>query len=255
MNITQTGLESYALQGNYLRITSYTGGTFDYGYMSGSTDGFYTGQAPDGNYYPVYELQSGSTYSTLIWDIVFGSVNRFQLIVYTGGTSVINKPAELPAGNYYTTNLSTLQDGISYPKPGTHNFILRDWTFTYPAVCPTSTPSLTPTNTSTPNNTNTPTNTRTPTNTPTNTSTNTQTPTNTSTNTQTPSPTKPLYYKLDACAPASGQVYTYIIPTLTNQRYYDYINAVYYVWDNTTTTVPGTIGSVNIVSGQSGCPA
>jgi hypothetical protein len=63
-----------------------------------------------------------------------------------------------------------------------------------------------------------------------------------------------VYYKLDACAPASGQAYTTIVPILANQRYIDAVNFIYYVWDNTTTTVPGTIVSVNLVSGQTGCP-
>ena len=82
-------------------------------------------------------------------------------------------------------------------------------------------------------------------------------PTVTPTNTNTPTPTSTIpvtYYKLDACAPESGQAYTNVTPGIASQRYYDVPNAIFYVWDNTTTISPGTIVSVNIVSGQSGCP-
>lgn len=132
-----------------------------------------------------------------------------------------------------------------------------------PSITPSITPTQTPTGTvcpgltptMTPSNTATPTRTLPLTSTPTNTQTATQTRTPTQTGTQTPTPTRPLYYKLDSCTGGFPQVYTAIIPGIASQRYYDYINAVYYVWDNTTTVSPGTIGTVNIVSGQSGCPA
>jgi hypothetical protein len=62
------------------------------------------------------------------------------------------------------------------------------------------------------------------------------------------------YYKLDACAPDSGQLYTSIPPGLANQKYIDSVTLIYYVWDNTSTTSPGTIGgNLQLVSGQSGC--
>jgi hypothetical protein len=79
------------------------------------------------------------------------------------------------------------------------------------------------------------------------------TPTPTATPLPTPTPT-PIYYKLNACSGGFGVVYTAITPGVTNQRYFDYTTSTYYVWDNTTTSVPGVIGSVNILSGQSGCP-
>lgn len=65
-----------------------------------------------------------------------------------------------------------------------------------------------------------------------------------------------LYYKLDACNPALGQCYTSITPVLSSQAYIDAITSDYYVWDNTVgTPSPGTLcgGSIQIVSGQSGC--
>jgi hypothetical protein len=77
----------------------------------------------------------------------------------------------------------------------------------------------------------------------------------TPTPTLTPSPTNQvIYYKMDACSPASGQGYTNITPGIANQRYFDSTNSVFYVWDNTTTINPGTIVSVVTISGQSNCP-
>ena len=69
-----------------------------------------------------------------------------------------------------------------------------------------------------------------------------------------------VYYKLDSCSAGYGQLYTSIFPgtsptTLANQRYIDSITLVYYVWDNTSTIAPGTIGTnLQKVSGQVGCP-
>ena len=80
-------------------------------------------------------------------------------------------------------------------------------------------------------------------------------PTPTPTSTPFPSPTpSALYYKLNSCSDFAPSIYTAITPGVASQRYYDYINNIYYVWDNLTTSVPGSIGSVAIISGQSGCP-
>lgn len=89
--------------------------------------------------------------------------------------------------------------------------------------------------------------------TPTITPTNTPTVTPTPNPTPTPTATRPIYYKLDNCS-GGAQGYTSITPGVANQRYYDFLNAVYYVWDNTTTLTPGAIPNVAIVSGQAGCP-
>jgi hypothetical protein len=78
-------------------------------------------------------------------------------------------------------------------------------------------------------------------------------PTTTTTSTTTPPPG--TYYKLDSCDPLYGTLYTSIVPDVANQRYIDSVTLVYYVWDNTTTTSPGTIGgNLQKVAGQSGCP-
>ena len=65
-----------------------------------------------------------------------------------------------------------------------------------------------------------------------------------------------LYYRLDACNPALGQCYTSVTPGQSNQRYIEAISGEYYVWDNTSTTSPGTIctGSIQALPGQVGCP-
>jgi hypothetical protein len=77
----------------------------------------------------------------------------------------------------------------------------------------------------------------------------------------TPAPTTPptpapvvTYYKLDSCTEGYGQLYTAITPGLANQKYIDSVTLIYYIWDNTSTTSPGTIGgNLQIVSGQAGC--
>jgi hypothetical protein len=105
-------------------------------------------------------------------------------------------------------------------------------------VCPSPTP--TPTNTPTPPVT--------PSNTP--------TPPVTPTNTPTPSVTPPLYYTLNGC---TGQpLYdTTITPILSSQRYVDPVSGTFWVWDNApgTSSPQQTVNSsLQIVSGQSGCP-
>ena len=64
-----------------------------------------------------------------------------------------------------------------------------------------------------------------------------------------------LYYRVDSCDVGGGQLYTSLTPSLTNQRYIDSVTLIYYVWDNTTTESPGTIGgNLQLVSGQTNCP-
>jgi hypothetical protein len=73
------------------------------------------------------------------------------------------------------------------------------------------------------------------------------------------------WYKLNACDSGGGQVYTKITPILSSQRYIDSQTLAYYTWDNAaainhtqsymTNNGFNTNGSIQIVSGQSGCPA
>jgi hypothetical protein len=90
------------------------------------------------------------------------------------------------------------------------------------------------------------------------------TPTTTTTTTTTVSPTTtttttegPLYYTLNSCDPGDPLYDTTITPILTNQRYVDPISGNFWVWDNAagTSSPQQTVNSsLQIVSGQSGCP-
>lgn len=84
----------------------------------------------------------------------------------------------------------------------------------------------------------------------------TSTPTNTPTRTSTPTPSSTLYYTLNGC---TGQpLYdTTITPILSSQRYVDPISGTFWTWDNApgTSSPQQTVNnSLQIVSGQSGCP-
>jgi hypothetical protein len=92
--------------------------------------------------------------------------------------------------------------------------------------------------------------------TPNPTSTPTNTPTNTPTRTSTPTPSSVLYYTLNGC---TGQpLYdTTITPVLASQRYVDPGDGTFWTWDNNAgTSFPQQTvnASLQIVSGQSGCP-
>ncbi len=78
-------------------------------------------------------------------------------------------------------------------------------------------------------------------------------PTTTIAPTTTATPT--TYYRLDSCSAGYGQLYTTIVPNLVSQRYIDSVTQIFYVWDNTTTTAPGTIGTnIQLVFAQQNCP-
>ena len=248
------------IDATYTRSHINSGGTFDYGYNkeSGGTDSIIYGVAPDGRNYPIFQYYNGTDYTTIYKRFLEYNQN-LGWYSQTQSTNILTGATFTGSMIGFSTG-DTLFNGVYYPPQGQMQFGL-DGIITYPTICPT--PTATPTNTKTPTATPTSTPTITPSNTSTSTPTNTQTstPTNTSTNTptntQTPTPTSttPItYYKLDACAPATGQGYTNITPGVANQRYFDFINSVYYVWDNTSTITPGTIVSVGIVSGQAGCP-
>ena len=96
----------------------------------------------------------------------------------------------------------------------------------------------------------------TPSNTPSNTPTIPITPSNTPTQTNTP--TAGIYYTLNPCEVGEPLYDTTIIPILANQAYIDPISGFYWTWDNAFATVlpQHTVnGSLQLVSGQSGCTA
>ena len=149
------------------------------GTYSATTDGYIFGLsivygiAPDYNYYRLYQSPLG----TIGWSI---GITPQRWGILTGGT-------------FYSIGTgTTLSGGVLFPTQGSQTY---SGYISYPAFCPTPTPTNTPTQTQTPSNTatqtQTPTTTTTLTATPTKTqtSTPTRTPTNTPSNTATPSNT------------------------------------------------------------------
>jgi hypothetical protein len=192
--------------GIYTRQYLASGQTFQFGYAiqnSAASGTIILGTAPDGKNYPIFQYPNGGDINTVYYMAQGGlplgwrSMEQAPNILSSGSTWVGGST------NLFLTSNSIEFDGVFYPESGQN---LRGY-ITYPVVCPTPTPTGTPTQTPTPTNTGTPTNTPTPsitasatqtptqtqtstqTPTPTNTETPTQTPTNTETPTQTPTPT------------------------------------------------------------------
>jgi hypothetical protein len=86
----------------------------------------------------------------------------------------------------------------------------------------------------------------------------TATPTPTPTATPTPTPTPaPSWYTLTACEVGGPQYDTQIVPLVASQRYYIPLEDKYWIWDNNAATINAENplnASLQIVSGQSGCP-
>ena len=133
----------------------------------------------------------------------------------------------------YTSNDKWFKDGLGNVfQLGTNGFIAV-WQSCSALPTPTPTPTATPTATPTP------------------------TPTATPTPTPTPTPST-LYYTVTSCE-SPGQAFdTTITPVLASQRYViPGMTPTYWIYDNNAaTTFPqNTVnGSLQIVSGQSGCP-
>jgi hypothetical protein len=190
ITINSTRTDRIEYNGTYYRLTSWSGGSFNYVYYSTNTAtwSFDTADA-SGNNAIAYGRFDGTNYYTIY--------ARTGLVVINDiGVYSVQKTANNYVIGFFPAGISALLDitlinvgGIMYPNPGLTG--INDFTVTYPQTCPTPTPTLT--QTSTPTNTQTPTSTigTTPSNTPTNTETNTSTPTptNTQTNTPTSSPT------------------------------------------------------------------
>ena len=199
INTTSTGLTEY--NGTYTRLTSWSGGTFNYAFYStpiinwvfDTTDfsGDYSvvyGRFNGTNYYTIFGINQGSP-----TDIGIYGVNK-RTDNYSVGLT--------PITSIVIVDTTLIRVGnIMYPSPGLNN---NNFYVSYPSSCPTPTPTLTqtitPTNTATPTQTLTPsitatqTQTATPTSTPpvitpTNTETTTNTPTQTNTDTPTSTPT------------------------------------------------------------------
>lgn len=185
-SITDEGVTGLSPNGTYNKLYSYTGGSFNYGYFSSiSPYTFVPGIAPDGNNYAVFGgVLSGGSYSCMVRSFVSG-VDVSWSIVQTSGDYVFNGGANIGQDKDYFTGQTT-SAGVVYPPQARTSISGQPKEFIYIAyssVCPSPTPSITPTNTQTPSVSPTSTLTPTPSVSPTNTS------TPTPTNTQTPTPT------------------------------------------------------------------
>ena len=151
--------------GTYQRVYSYTGGSFNGGYIQTSavtsTGIFYTGVMPETSLlYAIYIKQSGSTYHTLIMrDInppIVGQGSYSWGIIETSGSSVLDGAQRISSLRIGELDDSGINISNTYfPKQGTAQSLASY--VSYPSICPTSTPTQTPTNTLTPTNTPTPT--------------------------------------------------------------------------------------------------
>jgi hypothetical protein len=196
--------------GIYTRQYLASGQTFQFGYAiqnSPASGTIILGTAPDGKNYPIFQYPNGGDINTVYYMAQGGLATGWRSMEQT--SNILSSGSTWVGGstNLFLTSNSIEFNGVFYPESGQN---LRGY-ITYPVVCPTPTPtgtptqtptpsitasqtqtptpSITATSTQTPTPTQTPTNTETPTQTPTNTETPTQTPTNTETPTQTPTPT------------------------------------------------------------------
>jgi len=195
-NVCESSDSTLVDPGIYVRATTASGSTFSFGYYSATTfgqtgliEGYYVlGVAPDGNNYPIYQVNNFGNWNT--WSRLFtGSTDFGWSVMEQFQNPLISGSTIIGGSAYGNFSGQTNGSGVIYPVQGQQFFSGQTTTplglrvfVTYDPICPT------PTQTSTP--TNTPTNTQTPSNTPTQTPTNTQTstPTNTATQTQTPTP-------------------------------------------------------------------
>lgn len=143
--------------GIYQQLTTYSGGSLDAGWVSGSTPNlnFYSGTATDGNDYRVFGHYDGTFYYTYMrrytvsyddWCSIRTTGNYFPL----GGTIVgfLGMPNSLSA---------TTPDGVYYYPIAQTYTGFPAYTLTRGSVCPTPTPTQTSTLTPTPTTTSTPT--------------------------------------------------------------------------------------------------
>jgi uncharacterized delta-60 repeat protein len=147
--LTKTsGLPVNIQEGLYNRISSYTGGSFNYGFFSGSPIQFITGTAPNGNDYLVYERQVGTFYTNIGFNYAAvgtpPTVNVWRGITTTGSSIVNGALFASISGNVVLASASTVYNG-SYIPPFSSTIAGRSWNFAYDAICPTPTPTPTPT--------------------------------------------------------------------------------------------------------------
>jgi hypothetical protein len=179
INTTTTSLLQY--NGTYNRLyANYTGGTFNYVYLGPGATAWYYDTADTTGYYGIaYGRYSGGIYYTIYCQSQGIPHNINVYGISTGNTSYNIGLIPSQTGPALDSAPFDIINNIKLPSRGLD---LNNFYVSYPALCPTSTPTPTSTSvtpTSTPTNTPTPTTSGPP---PTSTPTSTPTPTTTQAN-------------------------------------------------------------------------
>jgi len=139
--------------GTFNRLTSYTGGTFTYGYVDNTPTSytFHVGTAPDGKNYSAWgQFSAGSYYQIFRYYNVPLAIGSWISVITTGDTLT---------NNGYIDTIGTLglpsvvYDNIWYPAPNTDFCSPNTNRLDYSIECLTPTPTPTITNTATPTQT------------------------------------------------------------------------------------------------------
>ena len=146
-----------AATGTYNRVRTYTGGTFDYGWIDNNLPiDLNIGTSPDGNNYAVYERWDGATAYTLTnYYFLPTSTTRYYTVFKTEG-SLINNQVITNYGSVVLGITGNTISGVYLPSQGQQTTFGQDMYIAYPAICPTPsitlsvTPTLTQTTTQTP---------------------------------------------------------------------------------------------------------
>lgn len=174
--ISNSTSQSNFPNGTYDRVTTYSGGTYNAAWAEVTPSArIVIGTAPDGKNYAMYLFVTGSTY----YQYVYNEPLQDWGVLITTGDTYLNGGTHI-GGPFIGASTSLFDGTLYYPATGQKGTFITYY-LSYPAVCATPTPTVSPTKTSTP--TVTPSNTATPNATPTNTPTLTQTTTPTSTRT------------------------------------------------------------------------
>ena len=150
----------------YNRLSIYTGGTFDSGYIlttGYTTANFIEGVAPNAISYVGYGTSSGSTYYQYMRVFLDGYgdtgwtwITSTGDYIPNGGTFVDMGPIGMFSDPGYTGY--TISGGYAFPPPGLVKVgVINAYYLSYPIACPTPTPTASSTQTPTPTNTGSPT--------------------------------------------------------------------------------------------------
>lgn len=236
--------------GTYYRITTYTGGTFNYGYVDNTLPlRLQFGTSPDGKNYLCYVRTVGATAYTITNYYFTPTSNSLEYVVWKTEGSLVDNQVITNYGLGQNDLTGTTIGGEYILSSGEQGFFGNVLYISYPPICPTSTPtpSVTATNTATPTVTNT--NTPTPNITPTQTTTPSITPTKTTTPTPTATPFEVCPNELNISRLSGAWIYP-------NQNYYRLTNysggtftgGYYYYNGSTTNFIPGATSGGTLYS-------